>query len=167
MMHASLKTTPMNDDHTFCRTQTLSYWLIQAGKAHRARAQEVLAAAGLYPGQEMILMSLWNENGQTLSSLAEGLCVQPATVTKMVTRMEKAGFIERRPDPNDGRSRRIYLTDAGLSVREETLGAWMALEADTVRFLSSDEQNILRNLLDKVADGLRSSVDDHEIEPTL
>ncbi len=140
-----------------CQTDTISHWLIQVTKAHRARAQEVLAESGLYAGQEMILMSLWNENGQSLTQLSKDLCVQPATITKMVNRMVKAGFLERRPNPHDGRAKQIFLTEAAHKLRQETLVAWDQLEANTTAKLTATECRTLRALLIKVADGLQEA----------
>lgn len=148
--------TTVTEDN-FCKTDTLSYWFIQAARAHRARAGAVLAKTGLYAGQEMILMSLWNENSQTLTQLADDLCVQPATVTKMVNRMEKAGLLDRVPDPDDRRAKRINLTDTAHDLRAQTVCAFQTLEADTTRYLSAEEQATLRDLLGKVLAGLQEA----------
>jgi len=43
--------------------------------------------------------------------------------------MEKAGFIERRDDPEDERISRVYLTDAGRDVRSEVEAVWHTFAA--------------------------------------
>lgn len=45
--------------------------------------------------------------------LARALHLDASTVTRQVTALEKAGFVERRPDPSDGRSTTIVVTSEG------------------------------------------------------
>jgi len=148
---------PTRSTDDTCNSTVVSYQLIQAARAHRSRAHSILAEAGLYPGQELVLMALYNDDGQTLGALAAGLCVQPATITKMVNRMERGGLLSREPDPDDGRVKRIFLTDEARALRSQTRQAWASLEAETVSRLSADEQATLANLLGKVLDGLREA----------
>ena len=49
--------------------------------------------------------------GITHSELAHRMRVSPETVTNMLQRMEKTGFVERRPGAEDQRVSRVYLTD--------------------------------------------------------
>lgn len=136
---------------------SLSYLILQVSKAHRQQAQQALSAAGIYVGQEMILMQLWEEDGLALSQLIERACVQPATITKMLNRMEKTGLVSRQPDPTDKRAKRIYLTDAGRALQAQTCAAWQTLEARTTAALSSEEQATLHHLLTKVLDEIQNS----------
>ncbi|MEA3375684.1 MAG: MarR family transcriptional regulator, partial [Chloroflexota bacterium] len=95
---------------------TTGYVLSKVCKAQYSRAQALLDEIGLYRGQQFVLCRLWEEEGLTHSQLAERLHVHPATVTKTLRRMEQAGFIERRPDADDQRVSRVYLTDAGREI---------------------------------------------------
>ena len=58
-----------------------------------------LDALGLYHGQPSVLNALWAREGMTQSELCDALNRSPSTITKMIQRMEKAGFVERRDDP--------------------------------------------------------------------
>ncbi len=77
-------------------TESTGYLMAQVCKLHRNKASELLSDIGLYVGQEMFLVHLWQQNGLTLSEMADNLCVRPATITRMLERMEKAGLVERR-----------------------------------------------------------------------
>ena len=44
--------------------------------------------------------------------------VKPATVTVMIKRLEKTGFVERKDDKNDQRISRIFLTEKGKNICE-------------------------------------------------
>jgi len=123
-------------------------------KAHRARAEAALNRLGLHTGQEMLLLRLWIEEGIPQSQLAVSMGVEPPTATKMLQRMEHAGLIERRPDPEDARVSRVYLTERGRALEQPVLEVWKQLEAQTVAGLSPTELALLRRLLMQVAANL-------------
>jgi len=127
--------------------ESVSYLFVQICKAHRNYAETLLNEMGLHTGQEIFLMQLWANEGQSQSQLAESICVQPATITKMLQRMEGGGLIERRPDPDDSRVSRVYLTDKSRELREQVEQMWGELEARTMTNLSTDERILLRRLL--------------------
>lgn len=125
----------------------LGLQLLQVHRAHRARADAALNKLGLHTGQEMLLLRLWTEEGIPQSQLAASMGVEPPTVTKMLQRMEHAGLIERRPDLDDARISRVYLTERGRALEQPVLEVWKQLEAQTVAGLSDTEQALLRRLL--------------------
>jgi DNA-binding MarR family transcriptional regulator len=85
--------------------------------------------------------------------------VSPATVTNMIKRMEKAGFVERRPDAEDQRVSHVHLTDAGRAIRERVDGQWQEIEARVFGSFSDDEQAMLRALLGRVREELEQIYD--------
>ena len=54
---------------------------------------------------------LTHNEGINQGGLAEMLEVEPITLCRMIDRLEEAGLVERRRDPNDRRARRIFLTE--------------------------------------------------------
>ena len=132
----------------------LGFQLLQVHKAHRSRAEAALNKLGLHTGQEMLLLQLWNEEGVPQSYLAASMGVEPPTATKMLQRMEHAGLIERRPDPEDARISRVYLTERGRTLEQPVLDVWKQLEAQTVAGLSLTEQVLLHRLLMQVLTNL-------------
>ncbi len=87
--------------------EAINHLLIQVSRQHFTRLHALMETAGLHRGQPPLLHLLWKQEGCTQSDLAAGLRSQPATVTKMLQRMELAGFIERRPDAEDQRVSRV------------------------------------------------------------
>jgi MarR family transcriptional regulator, organic hydroperoxide resistance regulator len=132
----------------------ISLLIVQVCKAHRAAAQTNLAHIGLHPGQEMFLMQLWQQDGLTQSQLAEGLCVQPPTVHKMLSRMEASGLVRRETDAEDNRVSRVYLTAEGKALRQSVEQSWTAMETQTLRKLTTEERVLLRRLLLQVLTNL-------------
>lgn len=126
---------------------SVGHVLAQVAKAHRIRVAAALAGLGLHVGQEMVLMQLWAQDGLTQSDLVQRLRVEPPTVTKMLQRMERAGLVERRPDPQDARVYRVYLTARGADLRTQVEASWAAVEEQMLAGLTLEEQLLLRRLL--------------------
>ncbi len=132
----------------------IGFQLLQIHRAHRRHAEAALNKLGLHTGQEMVLLQLWLEEGIPQSQLAACMEVEPPTATKMLQRMERAGLIERRPDPEDARVSRVYLTERGRSLEQPVLDVWRQLEAQSVAGLSPTELALLRRLLMQVSANL-------------
>ena len=66
---------------------------------------------GLTRSQWLVINRLHRRPGATQSELAEMLEVEKATAGRMVDRMEKKGWVVRRPDATDRRVNRLHLTD--------------------------------------------------------
>jgi len=87
---------------------------------------------GLTQTQWQALAALSRREGIKQAELAELLQVQPISLGRLIDRMEAAGWVERRPAPNDRRAVQLYLTPkvepivddmmhAGALTREEAL----------------------------------------------
>ena len=135
-------------------SESINFLLAQVCRLHYSRARTLLEEFGLFRGQPPLLFALWEKEGRTHSELAEHLHVQPATITKMVKRMERAGFVERRQDVEDQRVSRVYLTDAGRNIRDAVEGAWRELEEKTFAGFSSKERALLDRFLLRIRDNL-------------
>lgn len=132
----------------------IGFQMLQVHKEHRQLAEAALNKLGVHTGQEMILLQLWIEEGIPQSQLAASMEVEPPTATKMLQRMERAGLIERRPDPTDARISRVYLSERGRALEQPVLDVWKQLEAQTVAGLSLTEQALLHRLLMQVLTNL-------------
>ena len=134
--------------------ESLDFLLVQICKLHHARAHTLLEELGLYRGQPPVLFALWEREGLTHSELAARLHVKPATITKMINRMEKTGFVQRRSDPEDQRVSRVYLTDAGRAIQNEVERVWRTLLKETFVGFSPEERVLLRRFFLQMRDNL-------------
>ncbi len=135
--------------------ESLEVLFAEVCKLRHKRVHALFHTLGLHRGQPAVLRALWEQEGLTHTELCRRLGVQPATITKMICRMEKAGFVERRPDPRDGRVSRVYLTAAGRTVREEVQRIWEILEKETFAGLDDRERELLRDFLRRIKDNLQ------------
>ncbi len=72
-----------------------------------------LAQHGLSLPQWVILSALWREDGQTVKQIARYTSTAMPAVSRILDRMEQAGLLSRRPDPDDRRAIRVYLEPKG------------------------------------------------------
>jgi MarR family transcriptional regulator, organic hydroperoxide resistance regulator len=137
----------------------LDFLLAQVSRLHHYRAHELLDGLGLYRGQPPVLFALWERDGLTHKELAGQLEITPATVTKMIQRMEKAGFVRRQPDASDQRVSRVYLTDAGRAVHAQVQAVWNRMEVENFAGFSDEERVTLRRFLLQIRDNLTRATD--------
>lgn len=57
-----------------------------------------------------VIFALWSKNGVPIKTLCEKTCLDKSTLTGILSRMERDGYISRECDKNDKRSTLIYLT---------------------------------------------------------
>ena len=70
-----------------------------------------------YP-QYLVMMVLWEHDGQSVSAIGERLFLDSATLTPLLKRLESAGLIARRRAADDERRVEVRLTDQGRALRE-------------------------------------------------
>ncbi|MBX3187584.1 MAG: MarR family transcriptional regulator [Labilithrix sp.] len=102
-----------------------------------------------------LLASLHREDGQTLAALSRALLVTAGNLTGLVDRAERDGVVERRPDPNDRRLARVWLTSRGRALIRDLLPAHGRLVHELLRGLPARERRDLRNLLGGLRQHLR------------
>lgn len=141
----------MTDDPIY---DTISYRIAQVGMRHRNLALRLLSELGIHPGQEFLLNLLWRDDGRTQTELATECGVEAPTISRGVQRLERAGLVTRRPDADDGRVQRVWLTNRGQRLRPEVAVAWERLEARTLDGLDAGQRAQLRLLLDLVRTNL-------------
>lgn len=91
------------------------------------------------------------------TTMYEAMMISSGGMTNRLDRLEKAGFVERRPDPNDRRGKLIALTKEGKRVIDETIGRHVANEEKMLASLTATEQEKLNALLKKLVVSLNKS----------
>lgn len=100
---------------------------LHAQRAARALARRFDAALrphGLTSGQFTLLMSLNRPEPPALGAVARLLAMDRTTLTAALKPLERAGLVQSRDDPADGRSRLLVLTAAGQDKLAAALPAW-------------------------------------------
>lgn len=128
--------------------------LSQICRLMRTRKHALWDEIGLYQGQPFVLQTLWQEEGITHSDLANRMHVRPATISNMIKRMEKSGFVERRLDLDDERVSRVFLTEDGRRIQDQVEKVWSDLDTTIFAGFSPEECTLLQRSLERVRDNL-------------
>src|SRR4029079_1745826 len=94
------------------QNREILFTISDVGRLLRTYAAQKARRFGQTRAQWAVLLRLERREGLKQSDLAEDLDIQPITPTRLVHRLSHHRLIERRPDPNDGRAKRLYLTPA-------------------------------------------------------
>ena len=92
-------------------TYSAAHAFAQAYKPH-------LDPLGLTYPQYLVMLLLWEKDGRSVNELGHPLQLDSGTLTPLLKRMEKAGFLTRDRDNKDERVTRIHLTEHGITLRE-------------------------------------------------
>ena len=128
-----------------------------AERVTRDHMNPLFAEAGLQPGEFDVLATLRRSGEPYMLSptkLYEAAMISSGGMTNRLDRLERAGLVERRPDPNDRRGKLIALTVAGKRVIDQTIGRHVANEERLLSVLSPAERDKLNALLRKLIAGL-------------
>ncbi|MCB2175043.1 MAG: MarR family transcriptional regulator [Actinomycetales bacterium] len=128
------------------------------GRLHRlarvldAELAPVFAAEGLRDGDFDVLAALRRSGAPY--ELSPGELVRTTMVTsgatsKRLDRLEAAGLVARRPDPDDARGRRVRLTDGGVATVDRLVAAHVGNEHRLLAGLDADDRAALAVLLER------------------
>lgn len=142
----------------------LNLAIVRVAKLHHQLARQVMRRSGLHPGQELIMMHLWEHGPRRQVDLIRLLDSDAATMTRSVRRLERAGFVRRHPCTTDRRAIIIEATPASQALRAEVENLWPRLEeltmagftelerAGAVELLGRLEANLLRAITEDEPD---------------
>ena len=116
---------------------------------------------GLHRGQGFALIHLWHHDGIPQRELARSMHIRPASVTNMLQRMERDGWIERARDQEDQRLVRVFLTKKAKSLRKRARAAFREMEEELNAVYTKEEQETLHRLLMKLHDRFAEDAGGH------
>ena len=128
-------------------------WLLkQAFHFSLTTVNEAISGHGVTTAQIGLMRQLANEPGLSGAELARRLLITPQGAQLALTALERRGLVERKQDPQHGRIMQAYLTDEGRAVTTAVLSDAIAAHERVFGVLSSDEQQLLHDLLARVVE---------------
>lgn len=112
-----------------------------------------LPAAGygdIRPGHGCVFGNIDPENGSRLTDLAERAMMTKQTVGEVTSDLEQLGYVERVPDPEDGRAKIIRLTTKGHEAYVVGRGLIAELEREWAERFGEERVAALREVLEAV-----------------
>jgi DNA-binding MarR family transcriptional regulator len=125
--------------------------------AHNALAARIFASVvasaefdDLRPSHGNAMEQLEIEDGLRLTDLATRAGITLQSMGELVDDLQVKGYVERRPDPNDRRAKRIYLTDRGRKNARVAKRATAEVEDRLVELLGEQRYELLRSTLEEI-----------------
>jgi DNA-binding MarR family transcriptional regulator len=115
-------------------------------KAH-GLFKTVLKPYGLTNLQHLVLEGLWYESGQTAAELGKLLIMDKATLSGVLDRMSDAGWIEKRPDPDDRRVVRLFPSRFAEKQKAELIELRKKANEALLERFNAEEQVLLKRFL--------------------
>ena len=145
----------LSTDDEFQLGARLSYVLMLMRRGDAGMRRGGHRRGGGFQGQGRILRLLALQSPIAQKELAYVLGIRSQSLAEQIGKLEADGLVTRKPDPNDGRTHVVDLTEQGRKLaatqQEQT-------PADPFEVLESEEKEQLADLLDKVIAGMEAQL---------
>jgi DNA-binding MarR family transcriptional regulator len=116
---------------------------------------------GLTRAQWLVLTRLYRRPGASQTELADMLEIDRASAGRMIDRMQKNGWVERRADDGDRRINRLHLTADAMRAHKDMWAIAEATVDDALAPLSAPERDQFTRLAARVKSQLQSMAGAH------
>jgi MarR family transcriptional regulator for hemolysin len=140
------------------QNREILFTISDVGRLLRTYADQKARRFGQTRAQWAVLLRLERLEGLKQSDLAEDLDIQPITLTRLVDRLCDNGLIERRPDPNDRRAKRLYLTPAARPLLDRISTQVEELSETVLAGVDPDAATTLLTQLGLARENLRRAI---------
>lgn len=131
------------DDPRSC----VCFLLSRAAQAAQKHLRTALEPHGLTPAQYLIIECLWLSDRMSPKVIGELLRFDSATLTGLVDRLERGGFVFRQPDPGDRRAIRVCLTDKSLGMKVELRALRLRANEEILKIFPRQQRGVFKQAL--------------------
>ena len=136
----------------------IAFTIMDVARLLKTLADQRARQYGMTRAQWAVLIRLDRSEGLKQSELAEILDLQPITLTRLLDRLAQNGLIERRPDPNDRRANRLFLTPAARPLLERLSGIGAEMIGTVLEGLDAEARGKLQQSLEIMRDNVRAAI---------
>ncbi len=136
----------------------LAFAINDVARLLRRYADHEAGRFGMTRAKWAVLARLDRFEGLKQTELAEMLDLQPISLTRLLDGLADNGLIERRPDPDDRRAKRLFLTPAARPLLAQLTELGEELMATALAGLKPTEVSALLGSLTAIKDNLRQAV---------
>ena len=113
---------------------TTTFEIFDVVRLFRLRFEEAIAASDVVvtSAEARVLTNLAVHGSLRQAEIADRLAIGAMSVTSLIDRLERSGFVRREPDPDDRRANRVHLTDRSEPVLRR-IGEVKALLSERAR----------------------------------
>jgi DNA-binding MarR family transcriptional regulator len=138
--------------------ETIAFVLSDVSRLMRRSFDQRARSIGVTRAQWRVITMLARHEGINQGGLADLIEVEPITLCRMVDRLAEAALVERRPDPNDRRVWRLFLTDKARALLSDLKLLAADLTQEAMDGISPKEQEQLHILLEAIRTNLSRPV---------
>lgn len=131
-------------------SNSVGYWTVMASHALQRALNDEVRPHGITSRQCQVLGFLALDGPLSQSALAERMGIEPPTLVGILDRMERSGWIERRPCPDDRRKKLIWIMPAAEPVWAKIVSCAKEVRRRATDGLSPAELAMLKQLLHRV-----------------
>ncbi len=111
------------------------------------------------PDQWVILYYLWQTDGLSIGELAEKTNKDFANVTRIVNKLEQAGYVEKIKCSTDSRKLSVHVLPKAEGIKEKVQHCWQESMDIALKGISIDEQKKLIEIIDKMESNILESLE--------
>lgn len=139
---------------TFRLRNSLGFILNRTNTKMKNNLLHYLKDYDVTPEQWAVLNCLWDQDGISPKELAELTSKDQPTTVRMLSKLEKKGFITRQVNPDDNRAYFIYLTSKGKELEDKLYPlAFKALDK-AIKGIEKKQIEEVKSVLNKIFDNL-------------
>ncbi len=135
-------------------TSEPTFWINQASRAILRGFARELRPLGFGTAYWPVALALDEAGPMRQTDLLDRMDIEQPTLTALLARMERDGIIARQPDPDDGRAKRVALTEDGKARIQDVKAAMLGVAGRAIAGLTEDEGATLIAALRKIVAAL-------------
>jgi DNA-binding MarR family transcriptional regulator len=130
--------------------RTFGFLVHDIGRLMRREFERRVRDMGFTRNQWRVLAHLRRIDGINQSQLADRMDVEPIVLVRLLDKLEKGGYVQRRQDPQDRRAYQLYLTDTAGPLIEKLEAISVELRQEMLGHLTAAERDVLIDLLMRI-----------------
>ncbi len=143
--------------------ETVDFHIKRTWQSIAKMYNEVAAGYGATMATGYVLLNIDKETGTPSTALGPKMGMEATSLSRILKSMQEKGLIERRPNPNDGRSVLVFLTPFGIEKRKDAKAAVINFNQQVAeRFPEADLATFFRVIM-----GIEEMLQEHKMQPKI
>ena len=123
--------------------------------------QRVIVSAGLTitPDQWSVLSYMWHKDGLSIGKIAEYSKKEFSNITRIVEKLERNGYVEKRRNEADSRSWQVYLLPKAYTIRDVVTSLQRQTMQQSLKGISEEHQRVMLEAFEKMESNIMEQMD--------